>query len=65
MMGRKEFLEKVVAIAGLSFVMFTFLGISGVEAQVERTVKVGWFTDLTGPLADSVGTQFPGAQDYF
>jgi len=52
-------------VFALSLVVFAFLCASTAQADVERTVKVGWFTDLTGPLADSVGTQFPGAVDYF
>ena len=65
-MGKKKFLTKMIAAAGLfSMVFILLIGIRPIQAQVERTVKVGWFTDLTGPLADSVGTQFPGAEDYF
>lgn len=67
-MENKRGLRMVIIVSALMFVMlFTLLGTGVVQAQTSaiRTVKVGWWTDLTGPLADSVGTQLKGGQDYF
>jgi branched-chain amino acid transport system substrate-binding protein len=64
----RELMRVIGVLASLLFVMvFTLLGTGAVQAQSSevRTVKVGWFSDLTGPLADTQPARLPGGRDYF
>lgn len=61
--SRKAMMVATIACLGMLISLGTVA--TGASAEEARTVKVGWWTDQTGPLADAIGDMLKGGQDYF
>jgi branched-chain amino acid transport system substrate-binding protein len=67
-MKKSRGLMRVIGVlASLFMMVLTLLGIGAVQAQSSevRTVKVGWWIDLTGPDSNALAPGFYGGRDYF